>query len=55
MNEEKTNGGSVGGGASPASAESFENILKKESREEMLSKMPQRHTVSPHRNCRFRR
>ncbi len=31
-------GGSSGGGGSPASAETFENIVKKESREEILSK-----------------
>lgn len=38
INDEKINGGSGGGGGSAVSAETFENILKKESREELLSK-----------------
>ena len=37
-NNVNTGGSSGGGGGSPASAETFENIVKQESREEMLSK-----------------
>lgn len=38
INDKNINGGSGGGSGSTVSAETFENILKKESREELLSK-----------------